>query len=256
MADSPPLIGLGAADELLGDVVPTGWLALLEGSAGSGTTLFAKQFAQAVLPNTPVLFYTSYETTPEVLRAFADHGWTTEGLTVVNLGDEYYERVLRRDLEISRTRDHGLRLDDLRESSPTPVRRRPYNLENRLLADLASIDRPFRLVLDSVDFLLEVLTASEVMVVARQIRHLCQQYHGQSMLVLQSNVHERRVQGTLEEMADLLFDLGAEQTTQGTEHVLSIRKVVNHPDRTIQLPVRATPKGLEASPRSGKGRAP
>jgi KaiC/GvpD/RAD55 family RecA-like ATPase len=255
MAKVDPVLGLAELDRELAPVLPSGWLALLEGRPGSGLPLFAKQFAQAGIGITPVLYYTTYERTEDVLKVFAEFGWKTEGLSVVNLAEEYYERVLRRDLEVSKVREQGLTLKDLTGVPPSPLQRRTFNLENRLLADLSAIEKPFRLVLDSLDFFLEVLAPAQVTAVARQIRHLAQQYRGQALLTLQADVHERRTQGLLEDLADLIVELKAEPGVDSYDHVFDIRKVRNHPDKTRIGTARATPRGLElgdspAGPRS------
>lgn len=246
------IFGIPELDRVLAPALPAGWLGILEGPAGSGSPLLAKQFAHSALPEVPVYYYTTYERTPDVLRTFGEHGWGTDGLSVVNLADEYFDRVLRRDLEVSKTRERGLTVSDLLGPQPPPVRRRVYNVESRILADLAAIDRPFRFALDSLDFLLEVLSPADVMIVARQIRHLCQVVGGQALLVVQTDVHERRIQGFLEDMADLILVLRSELGARGPEHELAIRKVRNHPDLTQVRRARATASGLdiEAEPSS------
>jgi len=242
------VLGISDLDRELAPALPPGWLALLEGPAGSGSPLLAKQFAQAPLPRVPVFYYTTYERTSDVERTFGERGWTTEGLTVVNLSDEYFERVLKRELEVSKTREHGLTVQDLLGHQAPPVRRRIYNLESRILADLAAIETSFRIVLDSLDFLLEVLSPPDVMVVARQIRHLCQQLGGQALLVVQTDVHERRIQGYLEDMADLIVDLQSEIGAQGADHTLAVRKVRNHPELTQVRRAHPTSKGFAVEP--------
>jgi len=256
MAKVAPVLGVAEIDRDLAPVLPSGWLALLEGRPGSGLPLFAKQFAQAGIGHTPVLYYTTYERTEDVLKVFADFGWKTDGLSVVNLADEYYERVLRRDLEVSKMREQGLTLKDLLDAPASPLHRRTFNLESRLLADLSTIEEPFRLVLDSLDFFLEVLTPAQVTSVARQVRHLAQQFKGQALLTLQSDVTERRTQGLLEDLADLIVELKAEPGVDSYDHVFDIRKVRNHPDKTRIGTARATPRGLElgdspSGPRAG-----
>lgn len=251
---SPPVFGIGPLDAVLTPALPAGWLGLLEGAAGSGSSLLAKQFAAASPAKLPVFYYSAYERPETVLGIFRERGWPVEGLTVVNLAEEYFDRVLRRDLEVSRTRERGLTVSDLLGPQPPPVRRRFYNLESRMLADLAGIESPFRLVLDSLDFLLEVLPAADVMVVARQARHLCQELGGQVLLVVQSDVHERRLQGYLEDLADLVVELRSELTPGGPAHQIGVRKVRNHPELAQLMEVRATTKGLTIG--GAEGRAP
>jgi KaiC/GvpD/RAD55 family RecA-like ATPase len=245
MAEPAPILGIPELDRELVPFLPSGWLGLLVGRPGSGSALFAKQFAQAAGPHrTPVVFYTTYERTEDIHRAFEEFGWRPENVRIVNLAAEYYERVLRRDLEVSRAREQGLTYRDVERAPPAPVERRTFNLQNRILSDLATIETPFRLVLDSLDFFLEILAPADVMVVARQVRHLAQAHGGDALLVFQSDIHERRMAGLLEEMADLVLELRAEPKADTFEHVLAIRKVRNHPERSRVHAVRATDHGL------------
>jgi KaiC/GvpD/RAD55 family RecA-like ATPase len=247
MADTTPVLGIPEIDAELAPVLPRGWLALLEGRPGSGMPLLAKQFAHAGAPGTPVVYYSSYERDEDVARAFQDFGWKTDGIKIVNLAEEYYDRVLRRDLEVSRTREQGLTFKDLAGAPTAPVQRRTFNLQNRLLADFVAIDGPFRLVLDSFDFFLELLEPQQVTLVARQIRHLAQQFGGQALLVIHAEIHEASTRGLLESMADLVLELRVSPRPESYEHVLDIRKVRNHPELTRSPVVRASPHGLEVA---------
>lgn len=238
------ILGIPELDNELATGLPPGWLALLVGRTGSGTHLIAKQFAHAGVGDVPVLYYTTYERIPDVERAFRDFGWDPGGLKIGNLADEYYERVLSRDLEISRIRERGLAFADLQDGSSVASGPRTFDITNRLLAELAAIDSPFRLVLDSIDFLLERMEPTAVMTLARQIRHRAQTLGGQAMLVVQEGIHDRRTTGLLEDMADLVLESGAERQGGRYEHVLAIRKIRNHPERTRIVTVEVTSTGL------------
>jgi len=244
MPETGPILGIPEIDRDLAPVLPRGWLALLEGRPGSGMPLLAKQFAHAGASAGPVVYYSSYERSEDVARAFQDFGWKTDGIRIVNLSEEYYDRVLRRDLEVSRTREQGLTFRDLAGAPASPVQRRTFNLQNRLLADFVAIDGPFRLVLDSFDFFLELLEPQQVTVVARQIRHLAQQFGGQALLVIHAEIHEASTRGLLESMADLVLELRVSPRPESYEHVLDIRKVRNHPELTRRMPIVPTVSGF------------
>ena len=249
MSDPAPVLGIEEIDRELAASMPPGWVGLLVGASGSGMSLFSKQFAQARPQDMPVLYYTTYERTEDVRKAFQDFGWPTDGIQIVNLSDEYYERVLRRDLEVSLVRERGLRYKDLIDTTNAPASRRSYNLTGRLLADLAVLDRPFRLVVDSIDFFLEVLDPGDVMAMVRQIRHRVQTLGGQALLVMVSEVHERRTSGLLEDLADLVVELGGGPATDSFEQLFAIRKVRNHPEKTSGGVARMTDHGLVVPPR-------
>ncbi|MCI4337171.1 MAG: hypothetical protein L3K17_08305 [Thermoplasmata archaeon] len=239
-----PILGIPEIDKELVNALPPGWIGLVLGQSGSGLPLFAKQFAQAGAGTTSVRYYTTYERTADILQAFADFGWNVDQIEIVNLADEYFDRVLRRDLEVSRLRERGLTYHDLVDSSQAPAQRRSYNLTNRVLSDLAALDAPFRLVVDSLDFFLEVLDPGEVMTMVRQIRHRVQSLGGQALLLLQSEAHDRRTTGLLEDLADLVVELHSDRRTDAFEQVFAIRKVRNHPEKTRVALARMTPHGL------------
>ncbi len=232
MVDPHRIFGIPEIDQPLWTALPPGWLALLTGTSGSGAPLLAKQFAHAGVGNVPVLFYTTYERTEEVTKAFQDFGWDPGSIKVVNLADEYYERVLVHGLEVARAREVGLSLEELVEVRPRTRATSSFSLTNRMLSDLAEIDSPFRLVVDSIDFFFEVLEPHEVTTVARQIRHRCQTIGGQALLTAHSIAHDRSVFGLLQDLADVVFELRAEPRHDRYDHALYIEKVANRPSLT------------------------
>ncbi len=219
-------------DSPLWTALPPGWLALLSGTSGSGAPVLAKQFAHSGVGQVPVLFYTTYERTADVRKAFSDLGWDPATITVVNLADEYYERVLVRGLDVARAREVGLSLSEIVERRPRDRASRAFSLTNRMLSDLAGIDSPFRLVVDSIDFFFEVLEPHDVTTVARQVRHRCQTIGGQALLTAHSIAHDRAVFGLLQDLADVVFELRAEPKADHFEHLLYLDKVANRPDLT------------------------
>jgi KaiC/GvpD/RAD55 family RecA-like ATPase len=228
--DDGRILGIPEIDTALATALPPGWMAVLTGPSGSGAPLLAKQFANAGVGTAPVLFYTTYERTRDVEEAFDAFGWDPSAIKIVNLADEYYDRVLVRGLEVAQARERGLRLDQMTVEHPKDRVASRFSLTNRMLSDLAAIDTPFRLVLDSVDFFFEVLQASEVTTVARQIRYRCQTVGGQALLAVHSRGHDRAFTGALEDLADVVFDLKAEPKGSRYETTLYVEKVRNRPD--------------------------
>jgi KaiC/GvpD/RAD55 family RecA-like ATPase len=246
--ESDQIFGIPEIDAPLFAAMPPGWLALLSGHSGSGAPLLAKQFAHAGTGRLPILFYTTFERTEDVRKAFDDFGWDPGEVKVVNLADEYYERVLVRGLDIARAREKGLSLDELVAPPPRDRNATSFSLTNRMLSDLAGMDTPFRLVLDSVDFFFEVLEPHDVTTVARQIRHRCQTIGGQALLTIHSVAHDRSVYGLLQDLADLVFELRAEVHGARYAHTLYTEKVGNRPDLAQVTPVHVGEHGWLAGP--------
>jgi KaiC/GvpD/RAD55 family RecA-like ATPase len=251
VVENEAIFGIPEIDGTLFAALPPGWLAMLTGDSGSGAPLLAKQFAHSGIGRVPVLFYTTFERTEDVRRAFTDFGWDPTEVKVVNLADEYFERVLVRGLDIARAREQGLTLDQLVGAEPQPVATKSFSVTNRILSDLGGIDRPFRLVLDSVDFFFEVMQPNDVTTVARQIRHRCQAIGGQALLTIHSVTHDRAVYGLLEDLADLAFLLKAEPHGGRYFHTLYTEKVANRPDLARITAVHVGDGGWVAGPIEG-----
>jgi len=232
VAETQRVFGIPEIDQPVWTALPPGWLAVLSGTSGSGAPLLAKQFAHAGAGEVPVLFYTTYERTEDVQKAFDDFGWDPAEIKIVNLADEYFERVLIRGLEVAKAREGGLSMSDLVGAQRQDRALTPFSLTNRMLSDLAKIDSPFRMVVDSVDFFLEVLEPHDLTTVARQIRHRCQTIGGHALLTAHSISHDRSVFALLQDLSDLVFDLKAEPRLDHFEHTLSVEKVGNRPDLT------------------------
>lgn len=227
-----PLLGIPDIDATLSPYLPPGYLVVVIGTPGSGSHLLAKQFAQAGIGSTPVLYYTTAERTVDSQAAFRSFHWDPESIRFGNLSDDYYKRVLEPQLEVSRIRERGLRLEDLRTARRAEVPAAPYSLVGRFLNDLASLDSPFRLVLDSLDFLLELLEVSEVVNLVRQIRSRTQLLGGKAMVTVEQGSLDGRSAAMLEDAADLGITLRSEPNGMTFEHTLEVRKLRNHPERT------------------------
>ena len=142
MAERRTIFGIPEVDTPLSTALPPGWLALLTGTSGSGAPLLAKQFAHAGVGSVPVLFYTTYERTADVRSTFEDLGWDPTSITVVNLADEYYERVLVRGLDVARAREVGLSIEEILGRRHAHPSNRTFSLTNRMLTHHAANDTP------------------------------------------------------------------------------------------------------------------
>ena len=78
--------GITGLDNVLGGGLQRHHLYLLEGGPGSGKTTVALQFLLAgVLRGEPLLYVTLSETARELQAAATSHGWTLDGLTMLEL---------------------------------------------------------------------------------------------------------------------------------------------------------------------------
>ena len=243
-----PLLGIPDVDAGLSPYLPPGYLVVVIGTAGAGSHLLAKQFARAGVGSTPVLYYTTSERTVDAQEAFRAFGWDPDPIRFGNLSDDYYRRVLEPQLEVSRVRERGLRLEDLRSARRSDVSVTPYSLVARFLNDLAGLDAPFRLVLDSLDFLLELLEVPDVINIVRQIRFRTQLLGGKAMVTVQRASLDSRTSAMLEDVADLGIFLRSEPNGAVFEHTLEVRKLRNHPEHTQLRKLMIDESGFHVAP--------
>jgi KaiC/GvpD/RAD55 family RecA-like ATPase len=242
-----PLFAIDALDRALRPALPPGWLALVEGDAGGANRLLAKQAAHAAAASVPVYYYTTDELAGEVARSFDEFGWESSGIQVVELGHEYYADLLQRDLAVARARARGLTLAEAQlghgERALPAVR---TSLANRLLSEIAPLEGPFRVVLDSYDLLLEELEAAHATRLARQIRHQALTSGGSAVLALDPEATDPRTLAQLELLSDLILETDLEEQGRDFSLRIVVRKVRNHPERSQILRGSIGEKGIEA----------
>jgi KaiC/GvpD/RAD55 family RecA-like ATPase len=243
-----PLLGIPDIDAGLSPYLPPGCLIVVVGTPGSGSHLLAKQFAHAGIGSTPVLYFTTAERTIDSQDAFRSFHWDPEAIRFGNLSDDYYKRVLEPQLEVSRVRERGLRLEDLRNARRSELSLSPYSLGGRFLNELAVLDGPFRLVLDSLDFLLELLEVSEVVNLVRQIRSRTQLLGGKALVTVQEDSLDARTSAMLEDVADLGISLRSKPNGSTFDHTLEVRKLRNHPERTQIRRLLIDDTGIHVAP--------
>jgi KaiC/GvpD/RAD55 family RecA-like ATPase len=244
--EDPALFGIPELDSLLLGQLPKGWLALLSGTPGSGLELLAKQFSQAGPPGRPALFYTTSERTEDIRRALKDFGWRDD-IRIENFSDEYYDQVLSKALEVSRFRERGISPQELAQFRLESIEPPPVDFITRVLVQLSTLEEPFRLIIDSLDFFLEQMETASVISLVRQVRARAQRVGGYALLTYHPDIHDAKTTGTLEDIADLLLDVRVKEVGSRNEHYLDLRKVRNHPERTGSVRMVISEHGLTSS---------
>jgi len=147
--------GLPALDKALMNGLPVGFTMLVAGTPGSGTELFAKQFATAPGQDEQVVYFATAERDEDIKSAMEDFNWKSD-MKIVNIGNMYYESVLAKKLEVSRARQEGLSTKDLSKLRMKSKQERPeINFLTSLTYEVSKLRPPFRVVIDSLDFFLE-----------------------------------------------------------------------------------------------------
>lgn len=234
-------IGIRALDEHLGGGVQKGSTILVIGSPGSGTEFFAKQFAS--VGHEPVTYFTSTERDEDVLGVMREHGWRTD-VKIVNIGTRYYESVLAKKLEISRFRQEGVKLSDIRKFRDKDSSREE-NFLTFLAYEISKLAPPFRVVINSLDFFLENYESLEVLMAMRTIKAHTQHSESLTLMTMLKGVHDSRIQSSLEDLADVIIELDKEKVGQEFKKLLVVQKVRNRPGMVGILPLTYDRAGMK-----------
>jgi len=236
-------IGIPALDDHLGGGIQKGSTVLVMGTPGSGTEFFAKQFASA--GNESVTYFTSTERDEDVLGVMREYGWRTD-IKIVNVGSRYYESVLAKKLEVSRFRQEGITLGDIRRFRDKDVAKEE-NFLTFLAYEISKLTPPFRVVINSLDFYLENYDSPEVLMAMRTIKAHTQHSESVTLMTMLKGVHDSRIQSSLEDLADVILELQHEK--QGSEFKKSIivQKVRNRPAMVGIIPTTFDKTGIKPS---------
>jgi KaiC/GvpD/RAD55 family RecA-like ATPase len=234
-------IGIQALDEHLGGGIQKGSTILVIGSPGSGTEFFAKQFAS--VGQEPVTYFTSTERDEDVLSVMREYGWRTD-VRIVNIGTRYYENVLAKKLEISRFRQEGVKLGDIRKFRDKDASREE-NFLTFLAYEISKLTPPFRVVINSLDFFLENYESLEVLMAMRTIKAHTQHSESLTLMTMLKGVHDSRIQSSLEDLADVIIELDREKVGQEFKKLLVVQKVRNRPAMVGILPLAYDRAGIK-----------
>jgi len=240
--------GIPALDKAIMNGIPAGYTILCIGPPGAGVELFAKRFATAGVGEEDVRYFSTSEGEEDVLKTMTDFGWKTD-LKIVSIGTMYYEKVLAKHLEVSKYRQEGLTMRDLRQYKiETAEKEDEYstNFLTTLTYEISKLKPPFRIVLDSLNFFLEYYPHKDVLSALRTIKAHTQHNNGVALVTLVKGVLDSHTESGIEEIVDAIIEL--EQLRDGYEFKrnLLIRKVRNHPEKTGILAYTIDAKGISA----------
>jgi len=218
-------IGIPALDERLGGGIQKGSTVLVIGTPGSGPEFFAKQFASAGQES--VTYFTSTERDEDVLAVMREYGWRTD-IKIVNVGSRYYESVLAKKLEISKFRQEGITLGDIRKFREQDSMKEE-NFLTFLAYEISKLSPPFRVIINSLDFFLENYESSEVLTAMRTIKAHTQHSESVTLMTMLKGVHESSIQSSIEDLADVILELENEKVGQEFKKFIIVEKVRNRP---------------------------
>ena len=237
--------GVPFLDKELDGGLPKGFTVLLYGPPGSGMELFAKQFAHAGGSKETVVYFSTTERDRDVKGTMKRYGWN-EDIQIVNLGTIYYENVLARQLEVSKYRQEGLTLKDIRGFTSKKQDRDSINFLTNLTYEVSKLQPPFRVIIDSLDFFLEHYMHNSVLSALRTIKAHTQHNESIALVTMLKDVYETRTQSGVEGIVDCIMELETRREGDKIEHYLLINKVRNLPEKVEILRTVFTKEGFSA----------
>jgi len=239
--------GIEKLDDLLMNGIPRGYSMLGMGTPGSGFELLAKQFAMAGIGAENVIYYATNESASEVIATMKYFDWPTN-MTIVDIFTQYYEKVLQKELEVAKLQRDGITIADIVEMDQTEEieldEYRSINFLDELLYDATSLEPPFRIIIDSVDFFLEHYPHEEVIAGLRSLKAYVQSKGGSMLLTSVTGSWEKRIEHALQAACDIVLELEVSRMGSTFENRLIIKKVRNRPDKNAILFYAITEKGL------------
>ncbi|MDP8011964.1 MAG: RAD55 family ATPase [Thermoplasmata archaeon] len=221
--------GVENLDSALISGIPIGYTVLLSGTPGSGIELFAKQFIGSHLPEEDATYITTTEKTEDIINTMKDFNWKTD-IKIVNLGEEFYRRVLEKEIFISKYREEGIPASEILRPHKFHIEKE-LDILTLLTYEISMLKSPFRLVLDSLDFLFSNEENSRVISTLRTIKSHTQYRQGVSLFTLVTTLYPSIVQSGVEEIVDIILTMENIRTQTGFDRIFTIKKFRNHPEK-------------------------
>jgi circadian clock protein KaiC len=235
--------GIPLLDEALMGGIPKGFTIVVAGVPGSGTDLLAKQFAAAGVGTEDVVYFATNERDEDILSTMEQFGWKKD-IRIVNVAKEYYDNVLAKELEVCKYRKEGIKLKDVKKAHKDHGK--DTNIMTSLIYEVSKLDPPFRLVVNSLDFFFEYYDYARVLSAIRTIKAHTQQSDSITLFTMLNNVYDTKVESGVDEVVDCIIELEMERDRSEFKRNLVIRKLRNHPEKTVVLPCRISKSGIGA----------
>lgn len=223
----PLTSGIKELDSALGGGFIEGTLCAVVGPPGSGCGVFAGQFAS--VGGEKSYYFSTNDGSEEIFRLSKRFGWRSD-ISVIDIGNKYYDTVLLKKLEVTRYRHEGLKVKDVYEKEDGNFR--PFNFLTFLTHEIFKIKPPFRIVVDSLDFFIDNYGVEEVLSALRTLRAYTKRSEGLLCVTLTKGVFDSRVQNSINALVDTLLELERDRIGKRFENNLIIGKVKNYPERS------------------------
>ena len=237
-------IGIEKLDRLLLNGIPVGSTVLVMGPSGSGTELFAKQFLSTNDSNMNAVYFATDEREVDVRRTMGMYKWNSP-IRIVDISTEYFEKVLTNEMEASKLRREGIKVDTIKKMmKEVRTEREVTNFLTELVYSITHLDTPYRVVVDSLDFYLEHYPPEQVISAFRTIKVHTQFTESVALFTMSTGVHEARVENSIESIADIIIEMEIQRVGSEFETRLVIKKFRNYPNKCAILTFSISENGI------------
>ncbi|SUZ59899.1 uncharacterized protein METZ01_LOCUS12753 [marine metagenome] len=165
-------------------------------------------------------------------------------MRIVNIGTQYFEKVLARELQASRFKQEGLSVSELRNVGAYGATQDQINFVSDMTYEISKLRAPFRVVIDSLDFFMQYYTVAEVLSAMRTIKEYAQANGGVILYTLSEGAHDARVHSQINAIADVIIELEVGRMAAEFENRMIIKKIRNHPEKAAVLIYAVTEHGI------------
>jgi|TARA_Y100000588_G_scaffold275226_1_gene291322 KaiC/GvpD/RAD55 family RecA-like ATPase len=237
--------GIQRLDHVLieGKGIAAGSTVLIEGTSGAGKELFAKQFAACGVGPESVVYFSTDESSEELVETYEHYNWPTD-LRIVNIGTQFFEKVLSRDLQASQYKQEGLAVSELRNVAAYGEGVVQSNFLADMVYEICKLTAPFRVTIDSLDFFLHFYPVNEVLSAMRTIKSYVSSNKGTALFTISKGAHDVKIVSGLSAIADVIIEMEAARIASEFENRLIIKKIRNHPEKAVVLIYAITEQGI------------
>ena len=133
---------------------------------------------------------------------------------------------------MSKYRYEGLTKTDIDALIHGAESEREENFLSSLTYEVSRLEPPFRLVINSLDFFLELHPHQDVISALRMIKAHVQHSESVAFFTLQKDVYEKRTYSGIGGVVDCIIELDTWVEEAVLERYILIKKLRNHPERT------------------------
>ncbi|MGB1587007.1 MAG: RAD55 family ATPase [Thermoplasmatota archaeon] len=244
--------GIRALDIFLRGGLPRGFCTLLLAPSGSGSEIFAKQFA-ANHGTEQGIYVSTDESSHEIQATVNAAQWDMSGVQIIDLQSDFADAMMaaqQANLErnpsrfmidepskpkkrfdprslIEGTSSNDLLRRDVAQGRTKTPKETDTDYLGRLMNPYAKIRTPDRMVVHSVDFFLNLYPAEQVVASLTALKAANAKAGGQLLLVLAKGAHGQQIERRLELLADCLIELEMQRNGTKFDRFFMVKKVKN-----------------------------